>query len=96
VIGICADGPTSVKRVEPEADLIIEHAYETAFRFVWQYYQRETSSESLALMLVSMEPTTDHAKTDDPASWADWEDCVAKTLRDEPLPGFPAESPDLP
>ena len=35
--------------------------------------QRETSSESLALMLVAMEPISDQARTDDPSSWSDWE-----------------------
>jgi len=53
-------------------------AYEAAYRFVWQYYGREQQSESLALMLVSMEPVDDHAKTSDPASWQDWQRCVAE------------------
>jgi hypothetical protein len=79
--------------VKPETEMTIERAYEAAFQFVWQYYQRETASESLALMLVSMEPTTDHARTNDPASWADWERCVADTLSEEPLPGFDPDRP---
>lgn len=74
--------------ISPEPKLTIEQAYEAAFRFVWQYYQREVSSESLALMLVAMEPLSDHAKTNDPASWPDWERCVTATLTGEPLPGF--------
>ena len=71
------------------ATLTVEQAYEAAFRFVWQYYQRETSSESLMLMLVAMEPVSDYAKTSDPARWPDWERCVAETLSGEPRPGFP-------
>jgi hypothetical protein len=86
--------PGSLRRVPTPAQPImtIEQAYEAAYRFVWQYYQREVSSESLALMLVSMEPTTDHARTNDPASWSDWEQCVAETLRGEPVPRFPPGS----
>ena len=72
--------------------MTIEQAYEAAYRFVWQYYQREVSSESLALMLVSMEPTGDHARTNDPASWSDWEQCVTETLSGEPVPRFPSVS----
>jgi hypothetical protein len=68
--------------------LTIEQAYEAAFRFVWQYYEREPSSESLALMLVAMQPASDSAKTNDPASWSDWERCVDETLRSAALPGF--------
>jgi len=72
--------------------LTIEQAYHAAFRFVWQYYQREVSSESLGLMVVSMEPTTDDAKTSDPAGWADWHRCVAETLKCAPVPSFPVVS----
>jgi hypothetical protein len=72
--------------------MTIEQAYEAAYRFVWQYLEREVASEPLALMLVSVEPTTDDARTSDPASWSDWEQCVAETLRGEPLPRFPSVS----
>ena len=75
--------------MDEETALTVEQAYEAAYRFVWQYYGRETSSESLALMLVAMEPVSDHARTDDPASWSDWERCVAETLGGDPLPRFP-------
>jgi hypothetical protein len=71
--------------------LTTEQAYETAFRFVWQYYQREPSSESLALMLVAMEPVSDTHRTNDPASWDDWQRCVEATVTNEPLPGFQQE-----
>jgi hypothetical protein len=64
-------------------------AYEAAYRFVWQYYQREPQSESLALMLVSMEPVEDDAKTSDPASWQDWKGCVAESMSGAPIPAFP-------
>lgn len=63
-----------------------EQAYEAAYRFVDQYFSREPNSVSLMLMLVSMEPTTGHYKTNDPASWADWEVCVADTLSGKPVP----------
>jgi hypothetical protein len=43
----------------------IDQADEAAYRFVWQYYEREVSSESLALMLVAMKPVTDRARTSD-------------------------------
>jgi len=75
--------------VDEETALTVEQAYEAAYRFVWQYYGRETSSESLALMLVAMEPVSDHARTNDPASWPDWKRCVAETLSGDPLPRFP-------
>ena len=76
--------------MDEQTALTVEQAYETAYRFVWQYYGRETSSESLALMLVAMEPVSDPARTSDPASWPDWERCVAQTLSGNPLPRFPA------
>ena len=59
--------------MDEDTALTVEQAYEAAYRFVWQYYGRETSSESLALMLVAMEPISDQARTDDPSSWSDWE-----------------------
>lgn len=78
--------------MEETSDLLTtEQAYEAAFRFVWQYYQRELSSESLALMLVAMEPASDHYRTSDPASWEDWQRCVDATLANEPLPGFQSD-----
>jgi hypothetical protein len=69
--------------------LTIVQAYEAAYRFVWQYYGREPQSESLALMLVSMQPIDDYAKTDDPANWQDWQRCVDETLNGAPIPAFP-------
>src|SRR5688572_25350599 len=80
----------SVTGVETPADktMTIVQAYEAAFRFVFQYYEREAPSEPLELMLVAMEPAADYARTNDPASWSDWEQCVAATLRGDPLPGF--------
>lgn len=66
-------------------------AYEAAYRFVWQYNQREKTPDaaSLELMVVAMEPSEDHYKTHDPASWADWLQCVRDTLDGVPLPRFP-------
>lgn len=72
-----------------ETALTVEQAYEVAYRFVWQYYGREPSSESLALMLIAMEPVSDRARTNDPASWSDWGRCVAETVSGDPLPRFP-------
>ena len=36
-------------------------------------------------MLVSMEPVDDYAMTSDPASWADWLECV-NDVGQKPLP----------
>jgi hypothetical protein len=72
-----------------ESRLTLGQAYETAYRFMWQYYQREPSLESLALLLVSMEPVDDQGKTSDPASWPDWQRCVADTIAGTPIPRFP-------
>lgn len=54
-------------------DLTLTQAYEAAFRFVVQYRERERQPgpESLDLMLVSMEPVSDDARTSDPAAWQD-------------------------
>jgi len=68
--------------------LTVAEAYEAAYRFVWQYAQREPSSESLQLMLVAMEPQDDYGRTDDPASWEDWLRCVSAVGRDD-VPRFP-------
>jgi hypothetical protein len=68
--------------------LTTAEAYEAAYRFVWQYAEREPDSEALQLMLVSMEPTADHYRTSDPASWSDWLRCVADVGR-TPVPRFP-------
>jgi len=68
--------------------LTTEQAYEAAYRFVAQYFGREPGSVSLLLMLSSMEPTSDEARTSDPASWPDWQKCVAATLAGEPLPAI--------
>ena len=71
--------------------LTVGQAYEAAYRFVWQYYEREPLSESLALLLVAMEPVRDHARTSDPASWPDWQRCVADTVDGAPVPRFPVQ-----
>lgn len=75
--------------MDTETTLTVEQAYEAAYRLVWQYYGREPSSKSLALMLVAMEPVADYAKTSDPASWPDGRARVAETLSEAPLPHFP-------
>ena len=67
-------------------------AYEAAYRFVWQYAAREPDSVSLQLMLVAMQPASDGYRTDDPASWEDWLECVEAVGRD-PLPAFPRTPP---
>jgi len=63
-------------------------AYEAAYRFVWQYAQREPDSVTLQLLLVAMEPVADPARTNDPASWEDWLRCVADVEAGRPLPRF--------
>ena len=70
--------------------LTAEQAYEAAYRFVFQYRERERQPgpESLDLLLVHMEPVDDQARTNDPAAWADWHACVDATLRGDPLPRF--------
>lgn len=72
------------------AALTTAAAYEAAYRFVWQYAERDSDpSESLSLMLVHMEPTLDAARTSDPAAWQDWEKCVAQTRAGVPIPQLP-------
>ena len=73
-----------------ERSLSESQAYETAFRFVFQYRKRERipGPESLDLMLVHMQPANDQMRTNDPAAWSDWRRCVEQTLRDDPLPTF--------
>lgn len=61
--------------------LTVAEAYEAAYRFVWQYAKREPSNEALQLLLVSMEPTDDAQRTNDPASWPDWVACVTDVGR---------------
>jgi hypothetical protein len=65
-------------------------AYEAAFRFVFQYRDRERQPgpESLDLMLVHMEPAADTYRTSDPAAWEDWQRCVQETLDGAPIPRF--------
>ena len=74
-----------------EPALTIEQAYEAAYRFVWQYREREREPgpESLDLMLVHMEPVDDYARTDDPAAWEDWQRGVGDPLRGLPVPRVP-------
>jgi hypothetical protein len=71
------------------SDLVLTYrqAYETAYRFIWQYAQREPV-DPLLLMLVAMEPVGTEA-TNDPASWPDWLACVEETVVGVPLPRFP-------
>ncbi|HEY5109525.1 MAG TPA: hypothetical protein VII96_07930 [Acidimicrobiales bacterium] len=65
--------------------LTSEQAYEAAFRFVAQYYERERIGPLLS-MVTSMRPTDEPPRTGDPASWYDWERCVEDTLSHVPLP----------
>jgi hypothetical protein len=83
--------PFASVRTYPQPMLTEEQAYEAAWRFVWQYRQRERepARESLDLMLVHMEPVDDDARTNDPAAWEDWEQCVAETLQGVAVPHFP-------
>lgn len=66
-------------------------AYEAAYRFVWQYMEREPDPGAVSLqeMLVALEPAADQYRTSDPASWEDWLECVRDTLDGVPLPRFP-------
>jgi hypothetical protein len=72
---------------EQPLNLSVEQAYEAAYRFVAQYYNRERIVPFM-LMLRSMgwEEFDDHHITNDPASWSEWEACVRETLDGEPLP----------
>lgn len=69
-----------------------DQAYEAAYRFVWQYMQREPDPDAVSLqeMLVALEPAADQYRTGDPASWEDWLECVRDTLDGVPLPRFPS------
>lgn len=71
-----------------ERQLTVAEAYEAAYRFVWKYAAREPSNDALQLLLVSMEPTDDAHRTNDPASWPDWVACVSDVGRTT-LPRFP-------
>jgi hypothetical protein len=66
-------------------------AYEAAYRFVAQYYERERIVPFM-LMLTAMPPTADRERTNDPVAWRDWLNCVNETLagtrsRNSPPPG---------
>ena len=76
---------------EVRATLTTAQAYEAAYRFVWQYMDREPDPGRVSLqeMLVAMEPVDDCARTNDPASWSDWLDYVTATVEGAPLPEFP-------
>ena len=78
---------------ENDQSLTPAEAYEAAYRFVWQYAEREPESESLQLMLVAMEPIADRQRTSDPASWEDWLQCVKQTTLGEPVPSFDRTEP---
>jgi hypothetical protein len=69
--------------------LTVEQAYEAAYRFVAQYYERERIVPFM-LMLKSMTPTVDQEQTNDPAAWHDWLLCVEATLTGSPLPQLSA------
>jgi hypothetical protein len=76
---------------DEDARLTQGQAYEAAYRFIWQYMDREPDPDAVSLqeMLVSLEPADDQARTNDPASSADWLGCVRDTLNGVPLPRFP-------
>jgi hypothetical protein len=74
---------------ETAKTLSVSQAYEAAYRFVWQYAQRVPDSAALELMLVAMEPVADYARTNDPASWADWAVSVEDVHAGRPVPRFP-------
>ena len=79
--------PTDGLPAESDQVLTYSQAYEAAYRFVWQYAQREPI-DPFDLMLVAMEPVGSQA-TNDPASWPDWLACVDETVAEAPLPRFP-------
>jgi hypothetical protein len=87
----CKDAPMEPTDGAPaeavEPGLTYSQAYEAAYRFVWQYMEREPI-EPFFLMLVAMEPVESRV-TNDPASWHDWLACVEQTLAAAPLPQFP-------
>jgi hypothetical protein len=66
--------------------LTVAQAYEAAYRFVSQYAGRSPDSEELLLMLVAMQPVKDHYRTNDPAHWDDWLECVEETRTSAPMP----------
>ena len=67
-------------------------AYETAYRDIWQYMDREPDPDRVSLqeMLIAMEPTSDSVRSNDPASFQDWTECAAATRRRDPVPRFPS------
>lgn len=75
---------------DDDARLTQAQAYEAAYRFVWQYMSREPDPDVVSLqeMLVALEPTADKYRTNDPASWTDWLECVRETVEGVPLPRF--------
>lgn len=75
---------------DPDRTLSVSQAYEAAYRFVWQYAEREPDSVALQLMLVAMEPVADYPRTNDPASWADWLGCVEDVEAGRAVPRFPS------
>jgi hypothetical protein len=51
----------TIQNMKEEARLLtVSQAYEAAYRFVAQYSSREQESVSLSLMVVAMEPVTEH------------------------------------
>jgi|ERR1700733_7828776 len=74
-------------------------AYEAAYRFVAQYYERERIVPFM-LMLTAVAPTADRERTNDPVAWSDWLNGVKETLagtrsRNSP-PGGNSPGADLP
>ena len=73
--------------------LTVKQAYEAMYRFVARYYDRERIAP-LFLMLVSMgesgvgadQELDDRHLTNDPAAWADWEECVVATVNGNAWP----------
>jgi hypothetical protein len=76
---------TGEESLDARMMITVDQAYEAAYRFVAQYYERERI-EPFMLMLVAMEPRKDLYRTNDPASWSDWQQCVRSTLDGAPLP----------
>lgn len=75
------------KAIEPELSTV--QAYEAAYRFIARYYEREQIIP-IFLMLQSMGWERTHDRTNDPASWPDWQEAVRETVEGEVLPELTA------
>jgi hypothetical protein len=73
---------------DDDVPLTVDQAYEVAFRYVMQYLAREPGSVSLQDMAIAMEPTgtDDPSRSNDPASWEDFLECVRETRAHRRLP----------